>query len=124
MVDQIKEFLAGPIPRKILYFDEMLTPSLIRTAYWLGLIAVVYTGVAHLTSNGFLGIFEAVIYVVTGVIVLRVLAELVMLLFKLQDSMQQVASNTKPSKPTTSKKVAKKSTKKVAKKASKKAADS
>ena len=124
MVDQIKEFLAGPIPRKILYFDEMLTPSLIRTAYWLGLIAVVYTGVAHLTSNGFLGIFEAVIYVVTGVIVLRVLAELVMLLFKLQDSMQQVASNTKSSKPTTSKKVAKKSTKKVAKKASKKAADS
>ena len=124
MVDQIKEFLAGPIPRKILYFDEMLTPSLIRTAYWLGLIAVVYTGVAHLTSNGFLGIFEAVIYVVTGVIVLRVLAELVMLLFKLQDSMQQVASNTKSSKPTTSKKVAKKSTKKVAKKASKKAVDS
>ena len=124
MVDQIKEFLAGPIPRKILYFDEMLTPSLIRTAYWLGLIAVVYTGVAHLTSNGFLGIFEAVIYVVTGVIVLRVLAELVMLLFKLQDSMQQVASNTKSPKPTTSKKVAKKSTKKVAKKASKKAADS
>jgi len=76
----------------------------------LGLIAVVYTGIAHLTSNGFLGIFEAVIYVVIGAIVLRVIAELVMLLFKLHDNMQQVANNAKapaPAKRTASKKAAK-----------------
>ena len=134
MLDQIKEFLAGPMPRKILYFDEMLTPSLIRTAYWLGLIAVVWTGLGHLFSNGFLGIFEALIYIAMGVIVLRVIAELVMLLFKLNDNMQEVAQNTKSalsSKRSTAntaanrpaKKTTKKVSKKVAKKVTKKTSD-
>lgn len=127
MLNQIKGFLAGPMPRKILFFDEMLTPRLIRTAYWLGLIAVVWTGLGHFFTNGFFGIFEALIYVVMGVIVLRVISELVMLLFKLNENMQAVAENTKQSgaaKPKVVKKTAKKASKKVAKKASAKKADS
>ena len=119
MIDQVKEFLAGPMPRKILFFDDMLTPSLIRTAYWLGLIAVAYTGVAHFFTNGFLGMFEAIIYVVTGVIVLRVVSELVMLLFKLNDNMQEVAVNSKQA-ANVRRRVAKKVTKKATKKATKK----
>lgn len=140
MLDQIKQFLAGPLPRKILFFDEMLTPSLIRTAYWLGLISLVWTGLGHIFTNGFWGIFEGFIYIAMGVIVLRVIAELVMLLFKLNDNMQEVALNTKvgtknantvarkakstsPVKTKTAKKVAKKVSKKVTKKVSKKSQD-
>jgi len=38
MLDKINNFINEPLPRKILFFDEMLTPSLIRLAYWLGLL--------------------------------------------------------------------------------------
>ncbi len=119
MLDKINDFLAEPLPRRILFFDEMLTPSLIRTAYWLGLLAVVWTGLGHLFSNGFLGIFEGLIYIAIGVIVLRVIAELVMLLFKLNENMEAVAQNTSAPKASTAvKKTSKKTSKKVAKKAS------
>jgi len=128
MLDKINDFLAEPLPRKILFFDDMLTPSLIRTAYWLGLIAVVWTGLGHIFTNGFFGIFEGVIYIAIGVIVLRVVAELVMLLFKLHENLEQVAENTKFAKsdvkpPKAAKRVTKKATKKIAKKVSKKTPD-
>ena len=69
--------------------------------------------------------FEAIIYVVTGVIVLRVVSELVMLLFKLNDNMQEVAVNSKQAanvRRKVAKKVTKKATKKVLKKSSEKEA--
>ena len=55
----------------------------------------------------------------TGVIVLRVVSELVMLLFKLNDNMQEVAVNSKQA-ANVRRKVAKKVTKKATKKATKK----
>lgn len=119
MLDKINDFIAEPLPRKILFFDEMLTPSLIRLAYWLGLLAVVWTGLGHLFSNGFFGIFEAIVYMAIGVIGLRVASEIVMLLFKLNENMETVAANTQApvtSAPVAAKKVAKKTSKKVSKK--------
>lgn len=127
MLDKINEFIAEPLPRKILFFDEMLTPSLIRLAYWLGLLAVVWTGLGKLFSHGFFGIFEAVVFVAIGVIGLRVLAEIIMLFFKLNENMETVAKNSEAekasaaaAKPRSSKKVAKKTAKKVSKKTTKK----
>ena len=121
MLDQIKEFLAGPVPRKILFFDDMLTPDLIRAAYWLGLLAVVWTGLGHLFTNGFFGIFEAVVYIAIGTIALRVAAELVMLLFKLHENSEKLVENSQMPASSPVKRVAKKTTKKTSKKVSKKA---
>lgn len=118
MLDSIRDFIAQPLPRKILFFDDMLAPSLIRAAYWLGLLSVVWTGLGKLFSNGFFGIFEALVFMAIGVIALRVAAELVMLLFKLNENMEAVAANTKQTKPAS--KVTKKAAKKVTKKVTKK----
>jgi len=93
MFDKLNDFLKEPLPRRILFFDDMLTPSLIRTLYWIGLVAVVWTGLGHFFSNGFFGLFEAVVYVVGGGIALRVLAELVMLLFKINENLEKIAEN-------------------------------
>ena len=60
----------------------MLTPSLIRLAYWLGLLAVIWIGLEKFFSSGFFGIFEAVVFVAIGAIGLRVLAEIIMLFFQ------------------------------------------
>ncbi len=118
MLDKINDFISEPLPRKILFFDEMLTPSLIRLAYWLGLLAVVWIGLGKLFSNGFFGLFEAAVFVAIGVIGLRVLAEIIMLFFKLHENMEIVAKNSvvEPVKKKTVRKTAKKVSKKVTKK--------
>jgi len=94
MLDKLTEFIAEPLPRKILFFDDMLTPSLIRVVYWLGLLSVVWTGLGRMFSNGFFGFFEGIVYIVIGVIVLRVISELVMLLFKINENVEILASGT------------------------------
>ncbi len=127
MLDKINDLLAEPLPRKILFFDDMLTPSLIRLLYWLGLLAVAWTGIGHFFTNGFFGIFEALVFVVGGIIGLRVLAELVMLLFKINENLETIAGQsevvlTTPA-PKAAKKVSKKAAKKVSKKTTGKSAD-
>ena len=116
MFETLNKFIAQPLPRKILFFDEMLTPQLIRLAYWLGLLAVVWITIGNLFTNGFFGFFETIVQFVIGVIAVRVGAELVMVLFKLHENSSAIVKNTSGAK-TATKKTAKKVTKKAAKKA-------
>lgn len=94
MSDKINDFLAEPLPRKVLFFDSMLTPSLIRPLYWLALVALAWSSVGHFFSHGFFGMFEAVVIFIVGAIVLRVAAELAMLLFKINENLASIAKNT------------------------------
>lgn len=96
MIDKINEFIHQPIPRRILFFDDLLTPNLIRTGYWLGLLAVVWVGLRTFFSQGFFGMFEGLVFIGIGVIALRVLSELIMLLFKIHDHLEVLADNVKP----------------------------
>lgn len=91
MLNKISEFVAEPLPRRILFFDDLLTPSLIRALYWLGLLSVAWSGLGKMFSDGFFGFFEGIVYIVIGVIVLRVASELVMLLFKINENLEVMA---------------------------------
>ena len=90
MIDSINDFLKEPLPRRILFFDDVLTPNLIQVLYWLGLLAVCWTGIGHFFWNGFFGMFEALVFVVGSVIALRVMAELVLLLFKINQNLEKL----------------------------------
>ena len=118
MQEKINEFLEEPLAQKALFFNEMLTPSLIRLAYWLCLLAVAWTGLGIMFSGGFFNFLEGIAFIVTGAILARVAAELIILLFKLNENMAKVADNTaaKPAASAPRKKTAKKATKKVTKK--------
>ena len=118
MNDKINEYLAEPLAQKVLFFNEMLTPSLIRIAYWLCLVGVAWNGLGHMFSGGFSNFVEGIAFIATGAILARVAAELVILLFKLNENMEKVASNTNVK--TESARITK-TTKKVSKKVSKKA---
>jgi len=120
MNDKINEFLAEPLAQKVLFFNDMLTPSLIRIAYWLCLLAVVWTGLGHMFSGGFWAFIEGIAYIATGAILARVGAELIILLFKLNENMETVAANTKPAAKSSTARISK-SSKKTSKKVSKKA---
>lgn len=125
MLDKINNFINEPLPRKILFFDEMLTPSLIRLAYWLGLLAVLWMGLDKLFSSGFFGLFEAAVFVAIGIIGLRVLSEIIMLFFKLHENIEVIAKNSEKvdavEPAPVRKKAARKTAKKVSKKVTKKA---
>lgn len=118
MNDKINEFLAEPLAQKVLFFNEMLTPSLIRIAYWLCLVGVVWNGLGHMFSGGFSNFVEGIALIATGAILARVAAELVILLFKLNENMEKVAMNTNAKGESVRvTKTAKKVSKKVSKKA-------
>lgn len=115
MLDKISDFIAQPIPQQVLFFDEMLTPKLIRLAYWLCLFLVVTTGLGYMFSNGFSGFIGGLVYTIAGVILARVAAELIILFFQINENIETVAKNSRPSKATktTTRKRSKKTTKKA-----------
>jgi putative Mn2+ efflux pump MntP len=114
MLDKVNEFLEQPLAQKVLFFNEMLTPSLIRAAYWLCLLAILWTGLGQMFAGGFSNFLEGIVYIVTGAILARVGAELIILFFKLNENMEQVASNTKAAPARiTQKKTTKKTSKKI-----------
>jgi hypothetical protein len=94
MSDKINDFLAEPLPRKVLFFDSMLTPKLIQPLYWLALVVALWNCVGYFFSNGFFGMFEAVLLFIVIAIALRVIAELSMLLFKINENIAKIADNT------------------------------
>ena len=102
---EISKFIEGPLGRKVLFFDEMLTPSLIRLAYWLLLAWVAWEGLMKVFSGGFGNFVSGIIYIVLGAILARVAAELVMVLFKINENIQKVAD---VGEPKTTRKVSKK----------------
>ncbi|MEO0369147.1 MAG: DUF4282 domain-containing protein [Pseudomonadota bacterium] len=113
-LDGLKELIEQPLAKQILFFEEMLTPSLLRLVYWVALVAVLWEGLGKMFSHGLGGFVEGIVFIVLGGLIVRVASELVMLLFQLNENMEKVAVNTKPAATSTSKK---KTTKKVTKKA-------
>lgn len=123
MQEKLDELLNQPLAQKMLFFNEMLTPSLIRLAYWLCLVVIVWNGLGHMFSGGFGNFLEGIVQIAAGVILARIVAELIMVLFKIHENLKKVAE--KPSQPalqepvktsSSARKVKKKASKKVSKK--------
>mgnify|MGYP005992608599 CR=1 FL=1 len=127
-MDVVKEFIQEPIPRQILFFDEMLTPRLLQIVYWAALVAVIWEGLGRVFSGSFYGFIEGIVFIALGCLLARVVSELIMLFFQLHENMEKVAKNTAAGPASTNNgaststqaRVAKKTTKKVSKKVSKK----
>ena len=50
-------------------FDRMITPAFIHVIYWIGIIAVVLTGIGTIHGGS---VLRGVLGIVTGLIVMRV----------------------------------------------------
>lgn len=80
--------------RDIFFFDEMLTPKVITILYWLALLYVAVTGLSVMFAGdkmtfakftGGLGVM------VGGLIAARVVSELLIVAFKINDNIQALA---------------------------------
>lgn len=80
--------------KDILNFDKMLTPKIITFVYWLLLLAAVFSGLGTMFSGygGFSisGFFMGILYIVGGSIAARIWCELLIVLFKMNEALQEI----------------------------------
>ena len=74
--------------KNIFFFDSMLTPKIITLVYWFMLLGSLILGLAMLGDNflGGLGI------IIGGAIGSRIWCELLIVLFKINENLQKIAS--------------------------------
>lgn len=68
-------------------FDRLITPTIIKIVYWLGIAAVVIAGIVAIASGEF---FAGLLTIILGPIAVRVYCELLILLFRIHDSLIEV----------------------------------
>jgi hypothetical protein len=81
--------------KDIFYFNNMLTPRLITALYWLLLLVAVVSGIGAWFS-GFGGFFERFVtglgIMVGGALGARIWCELLIVLFKMNEALQELRS--------------------------------
>ncbi|MBK2356145.1 DUF4282 domain-containing protein [Francisella hispaniensis] len=78
--------------KKFISFESFLTPSIIVFIFWLSIIGVCFSGLAAIFSGYFIaGILE----IILGVIFVKVFCEILIVLFKINDSLKEIAKNTR-----------------------------
>jgi len=74
---------------------DMVTPKIITILYWLMLLGVVFSGLGFMFSGGmlhgwFMSIIGGLIWIVMGAIMSRVYCELMIVLFKMNEALQDI----------------------------------
>jgi len=82
--------------KDVLFFDKMLTPKIITFIYWLLLLGAVVGGLGSM-FGGYGGLtfgkfFMGILYAVGGVIGARIWCELLIVLFKMNEALQEIRS--------------------------------
>ncbi|APZ43270.1 DUF4282 domain-containing protein [Acidihalobacter ferrooxydans] len=80
--------------RNIFFFDTMLTPKIITVVYWLVLLGVLFFGLSMMFGGygGFTAgkFFMGLVYIIGGAIGVRIYAELLIVLFKMNEALQEM----------------------------------
>jgi len=83
MDDKMKDFL---------FFRKMITPVIIQILFWAGVAFTVIGGIVAMFTTGFL---YGLAMVVLGPIGVRIWCELLIVLFKVNDTLTDIRNNTK-----------------------------
>ncbi|WP_282755053.1 DUF4282 domain-containing protein [Desulfuromonas thiophila] len=91
--------------KKMLNFDEMVTPSIIKIIYYISIFAVVLTGLIQLFTGlnssygGGAVVFSGIVTILIGPIVVRIYCELMILLFRIYEKLCEISNTMKIEKP-------------------------
>lgn len=80
--------------KDVLFFENMLTPKLITLVYWLLLLAAIVGGIGSM-FGGYGGLTfgkfaMGIVYAVGGALAARIWCELLIVLFKMNDALQEI----------------------------------
>lgn len=74
----------------VLFFDRMLTPMIIPFVYWILLLISILIGLTILFDGGIIDFILGLFFIIASVVVLRVLCELVIVLFKISGNLEKI----------------------------------
>lgn len=81
--------------RTFLFFDAMITPRLITIIYWILLALVVLGGLgAMIAAGGFGGFISGVVGIIVGLLFVRIWCELLIVIFKINEALQEMRNRT------------------------------
>lgn len=73
--------------KSLFFFDSMLTTKIITGVYWVSLVALVIGSIGTMVQFSF---FAGLGSLIGGVIFLRVMCELMIVVFKINDNLQAI----------------------------------
>ena len=94
----------------ILSFKKMITPMVIAIVFWIGVAVTIvsaiisfFGGIALMVNGqvggGILSIFLSVVYLVVGPIIIRIYCELIMIFFRIYETLVEIRNNQNAAKP-------------------------
>lgn len=88
--------------KKFISFDNMITPNIITFLFWLIITIVILTGLGTIITafRGVYGVNQwliiyGLLYIVIGSLITKVFCEMLIVLFKINESLKEIAHNTK-----------------------------
>jgi hypothetical protein len=77
-----------------LRFETMITPILIQIIFWIAVVVAVIIGVIIISDRSGPSILGGISLIVFGPILARIYAEIMIVLFKINDHLRQIQHNT------------------------------
>ncbi|MGE0259762.1 MAG: DUF4282 domain-containing protein [Alphaproteobacteria bacterium] len=77
-----------------LRFEVMITPILIQILFWVVVAVSVAIGIAMIVSREGPGIAGGILVIILGPILARIYAEILIVLFKVNDHLRHIQHNT------------------------------
>ncbi|HHY21208.1 MAG TPA: DUF4282 domain-containing protein [Bacilli bacterium] len=84
--------------QKYISFDRMITPTIIKIIFWIAIVFSVITGLGMIVSglSSYYGsgaqVFMGIVTIVVGPLLARVYCELLIVIFKMQESLTDIRS--------------------------------
>lgn len=81
---------------KFIRFDKMITPTIIKILFWIGVALSVLSGLGFIIAgmNSYYGggiqVFTGLLVIVIGPLVVRVYCELLIIFFKMHESLREI----------------------------------
>ncbi len=81
--------------KKFMYFDEMLTPKIIQIVFWAISALIIISGLVVIAGsfssyNGGAQFFTGLLIIILGPIGIRIWCELMIVIFKIHESLQAI----------------------------------
>ncbi|MCL2162119.1 MAG: DUF4282 domain-containing protein [Betaproteobacteria bacterium] len=80
--------------KDLLSFDTLVTPKILTLIYWLGLVAVVISGVVTFFTSLFAGSLKGMagglLWILLGGLIVRLYCELLIVVFKMNEALQEI----------------------------------
>mgnify|MGYP001346096307 FL=1 len=89
--------------KRFIQFDRMVTPAIIKAVFWIGVIVTVLAGLAQIFAGmsapfgGGAQVVGGLLIIILGPLFTRIYCELLIILFKMHETLQKINDNLKQS---------------------------